>query len=342
MPWIGSGPRRTRASGGSTESRRPGRAGSPALRLRIARDAAVAAPSDGFPPRCLRALAGLRRSSGVPSRTRTRGAPIRAPVIAALLIGAFAFGVSLLTLVSGFGLGTLLMPAFALFLPVQLAVASTALVHAANNLLKAGLLVGRARRDVLLRFGLPAIATAFVGAALLGRLSAQAPLASWTFLGRQATLTPVKCVMGLLIVGFGAFELAPLRRPLRASTRWLPLGGALSGFFGGLSGHQGALRAIFLSPVGLSAGEFAATQACLALLVDVARIGVYGVDLATGDATAADSALPWRLVAAASVGALAGALLGARWLPRVSVAGLHQITGALLLTVGIALAVGIA
>jgi len=263
-------------------------------------------------------------------------------VTAALAISAVAFGVSLLTLFSGFGLGTLLMPAFALFLPVQLAVASTALVHAANNLFKAGLLFGRARRDVLLRFGLPAVASAFVGAALLNRLAEQTPFARFALLGHEAVLTPVKCVMGSLIVGFGVIELVPLRRRPRDAARWLPVGGALSGFFGGLSGHQGALRAIFLSPLGLSASEFAATQACLALLVDVARIAVYGAALAGGGAKAPGEALPVGLVAVATVCACTGALLGARWLPRVGVAGLHQITGALLLIVGAALALGIA
>ena len=57
---------------------------------------------------------------------------------AAIVIGLVAFGVSLLTLFSGFGLGTLLLPAFAVFFPIEVAVASTAIVHAANNLFKAG------------------------------------------------------------------------------------------------------------------------------------------------------------------------------------------------------------
>lgn len=48
--------------------------------------------------------------------------------------------VSGLTLFSGFGLGTLLMPAFAIFFPIEIAVAMTAFVHLANNLFKLGLL----------------------------------------------------------------------------------------------------------------------------------------------------------------------------------------------------------
>ncbi|TMA50932.1 MAG: sulfite exporter TauE/SafE family protein, partial [Deltaproteobacteria bacterium] len=58
------------------------------------------------------------------------------------LVAGVALFVSALTLFSGFGLGKLLMPAFALFLPVPVAVSATAVVHFANNLFKL-VLVGR-------------------------------------------------------------------------------------------------------------------------------------------------------------------------------------------------------
>ena len=45
-----------------------------------------------------------------------------------------------LTLFSGFGLGTLLLPVFALFFPVEVAIAATAVVHFLNNLFKLSLL----------------------------------------------------------------------------------------------------------------------------------------------------------------------------------------------------------
>ena len=47
-----------------------------------------------------------------------------------------AFVVAGLTLFSGFGLGAVLMPAFAVFFPVEVAVAATAVVHLANNIFK--------------------------------------------------------------------------------------------------------------------------------------------------------------------------------------------------------------
>jgi len=45
-----------------------------------------------------------------------------------------AFLVSGLTRYSGFGLGALLMPVFALFFRAEVAVAATAIVHGANNI----------------------------------------------------------------------------------------------------------------------------------------------------------------------------------------------------------------
>ena len=43
-----------------------------------------------------------------------------------VIVCSSALVIALLTLFSGFGLGTLLMPAFALFFPVEVAVAATA------------------------------------------------------------------------------------------------------------------------------------------------------------------------------------------------------------------------
>ena len=51
-----------------------------------------------------------------------------------LTVMAAALAVAALTLFSGFGIGTLLMPVFAIFFPIEAAVAMTAVVHLSNNL----------------------------------------------------------------------------------------------------------------------------------------------------------------------------------------------------------------
>lgn len=73
-----------------------------------------------------------------------------------ILIGFAALLASGLTLLSGFGQGTALMPVFALFFPLQLAIAATAVVHFANNLFKLGLMAQQTDWSVVVKFSLPA------------------------------------------------------------------------------------------------------------------------------------------------------------------------------------------
>src|SRR5512142_1070008 len=94
-----------------------------------------------------------------------------------------AFVVSGLTLFSGFGLGTLLLPVMALFFPIDAAIALTAVVHCLNNLLNFALLGRHADKATVLRFGLPAILAALAGARLLLWLSHLQPLLAYQFLG---------------------------------------------------------------------------------------------------------------------------------------------------------------
>lgn len=51
-----------------------------------------------------------------------------------IVIAIVAFFASGLTFFSGFGLGTLLLPAFALFFPIEIAISLTAIVHFLNNI----------------------------------------------------------------------------------------------------------------------------------------------------------------------------------------------------------------
>ena len=113
---------------------------------------------------------------------------------------------------------------------------------------------------IVLRFGVFAILASFLGALLLLWSSGMEPLLTFHVLGRAAYVTPVKLLVGGLLLIFGLAELFPQARGLSFSPRYLPLGGALSGFFGGLSGMQGALRSAFLVRASLSKEAFIATE----------------------------------------------------------------------------------
>jgi uncharacterized membrane protein YfcA len=259
-------------------------------------------------------------------------------LLSLLLVGAAAMAVSALTLFSGFGLGTLLLPAFALLLPIKAAVAATAVVHLLNNLFKLSLLGKQVDGRLLRVFGLPALAAAFPGAWLLTVIP-DTRWRTWSLGAQSFAITPLGLLMGGLILAFALFELAPGLQRFRFAPRWLPAGGVLSGFFGGLSGHQGALRAAFLSPLGLKPAVFAATQAAIACLVDVARLLLYGLAV-LGGGTLLATREHWPLIAVATVCAFAGAWVGTRLLPRVTVGFVRGLTGVLLVIVGLGLALG--
>lgn len=257
-------------------------------------------------------------------------------ITAALMLAAFA--VAFFTLFTGFGLGTLLLPAFALVLAPMAAVAATAVVHGLNNLFKLALLFGEVDRRVLVRFGVPAVIAAIPGAWLLSRLASATASIPWSLGPIEGAVTPVKFSLGALILFFAWVELSAFAKRLNIDPRWLPLGGLVSGFFGGLSGHQGAFRAAFLGPLGLSPGAWAGTQAAIAVLVDLTRLLVYGSVLAaTGWRTAGDPGL----IAAVTVAAFVGSFTARKFLHKTTVGGIRTATGVLLLLVGSLLATGI-
>lgn len=241
-----------------------------------------------------------------------------------------------LTLFSGFGLGTLLLPAFAVFFPVELAVAMTAVVHFLNNLFKLALLGRHAERRTVIAFGVPAVLAALAGAALLGWLAGLPPLWSWGSGPTARAVTPVRAAIALLMLAFAALELSPRFDRLAFPPRWIPVGGALSGFLGGLSGHQGALRSAFLVRAGLAKEAFIATGVACACLVDVTRLAVYARHLgATG---LGDHA---TLVAAATLAAFAGAFAGTRLVRKVTLRGVRLAVGAMLIAVALGIGAGV-
>ncbi len=255
------------------------------------------------------------------------------------LITLTALFVSGLTLFSGFGLGTLLMPAFAVFFPIPVAVAATAVVHLANNLFKVALVGRQADWRVVARFSIPAALAAIFGAGALVGVAGLEPITSYEWVGRTFEITPVKLVIGSLIAVFACLELSPAFAALAVPPKYLPLGGLLSGFFGGLSGNQGAFRSAFLIKSGLGKEAFIATGVVSAVIVDCARLTVYGVSyFATSFETLPPEIV--GLVVSACLAAFAGAFIGSRLLKKVTLRGLQVVVALCMIGVGAGLAAG--
>ncbi len=258
-----------------------------------------------------------------------------------ILVATASLGVSALTLYSGFGLGTLLLPVFALFFPVEAAVAATAVVHGANNAFKLAVVGRHADWGLFISFGVPAVCFSFLGAGTLGFVAHMGEIATYSIGAHTATVTPIKLVLGALMLFFALFELLPRLRRIAFPRKYLFLGGMLSGFFGGLSGHQGALRSAFLAKVGISTEAFVGTNAVIGFMVDAARILVYTALFLTAADALAVGAQQLPLILIAILSAFSGVLLGRRYLHKITMKTVQTIVGALLAGIALALASGV-
>lgn len=251
------------------------------------------------------------------------------------IISVVAMAASLLTLFSGFGLGTLLMPIVALFFSIEVAITITAIVHFANNGFKVFLVGKHANLSVILKFGLPAVFFALLGALLLTNMSNTNELVTYHLLSHEFTTSMMKVVVGVLILLLVAVELMPFFKSLSIDKKYLPFGGALSGFLGGFSGHQGAFRSMFLLKLGLSKEQFVATGVILAVLVDINRLAVYGWYFGSTQTT-----VNWWLVASACISAFVGAYFGKKLLNKVTIDNVQKFVSVLLIFIGLGLMTG--
>lgn len=262
-----------------------------------------------------------------------------------IIIPLVSAAVAALTLVSGFGLGTLLLPAFAIFFPIEIAIAATGVVHFVNNLFRLAIVGRWADRDVVLRFGIPAVIAAFIGAALMTVMAGIPALHTYRLGPLPAEITWLKLVITALLVSFAALELWPKYQQISFPRQALPIGGALSGFFGGISGMQGALRAPFLLRAGLKEKGYVGTANVISTIVDLARLLVYAIGFAWLTRKGGYEALgEWRtlwLVAAACLAGFLGSYFGAKVVKKVTLRAIRYLVAALLFVAAAALGAGI-
>lgn len=252
-----------------------------------------------------------------------------------LLISIVAFLVAILTFFSGFGLGTLLTPIMMIFFPVEVAIALTGVVHFSNNLFKLVLVGKNFNKEVVLRFGIPAVLFAFIGAMLLIQIPNMQPIYSYQLFEKTFEVFPMKLIVAVFMLFFAVIDLIPFFNNLQFDKNKLPIGGALSGFFGGLTGAQGALRSAFLIRAGLSKESFIATTVVISSFVDFTRLGVYSTRILNLDLK---ENLP--LLICATLSAMTGAFIGNKLLKKVTLKFLQISVATLLIIISIGLGLG--
>jgi hypothetical protein len=192
--------------------------------------------------------------------------------------------------VVGFGIGSLLTPVLATRLGMTVAVAAVAIPHALATGVRCWRLRRAIDREVFVRFGVLSAVGGLIGALLYTRLGV-------------AALTRVLGGLLLLTATAGITEWSSRWTP-RGATVWLL--GMGSGFFGGIAGNQGGLRAAALTAFRLAPAVFVATATASGLMVDLARVPIYL-------RRAGDDLLPLAVpIATASAGVLIGTVTGER------------------------------
>jgi hypothetical protein len=230
-----------------------------------------------------------------------------------------AFLAAVLTLMTGFGLGTILTPVFLLFYDVKIAILIVAIVHLLNNLTKASIF----RRDIdftlLKRFGIVTLIGAFAGSLLQGAIDS----------------AHVKIVLGIALIFLGIKEISGFSEKMRLPRRIDFMGGFLSGLLGGLVGNQGAVRSAYLLNYPLSKETFIATAAVIASIVDITRIPAYAI---TGKERLIAN---YHIIIITTLSALIGTFTGKRLMKKLSLENFKLYVAGSIILIGLLLAVKI-
>ncbi len=135
---------------------------------------------------------------------------------------------------------------------------------------------------------------------------------------------------------FAVIDLIPYFNNLQFNKNKLPIGGALSGFFGGLTGSQGALRSAFLIRAGLSKEVFIATTVVISCFVDITRLSIYATRIVNLDLKENISVL-----ISATLSAIAGAFIGNKLFKKVTFRFVKIVVAISLLIISLGLGLGL-
>lgn len=86
-----------------------------------------------------------------------------------------------------------------------MALAATAIVHPANNIFKVALVGRKADLGIVLKFALPAVSAAMLGALLSNYMAAAQPIAAYVLGGRTCSITAMTLVIAFLSMVFAFF-----------------------------------------------------------------------------------------------------------------------------------------
>jgi uncharacterized membrane protein YfcA len=137
-------------------------------------------------------------------------------------------------------------------------------------------------------------------------------------LQNEVPQNPLLVIIGLFLIFLPILTVSEKWTGYRIPEANDRIGGFGSGFMGGLSGHQGALRAMFLTRRLPDKMAYAATASILALCVDLSRIPVYLIF--RPEELLAHSQITLVLV----ISAIIGVRVGKKWLKALKSTSIHN------------------
>lgn len=176
-----------------------------------------------------------------------------------ILITLIVFGSSFFGTIVGFGTSMILEPILFLQLTEPASFLISGVLHFANGLYRTFVFRKHLCWDLIASFALPGALAAALGSMLLVEI-------------------PIELfvrILGVFLIGYVVFLLIKPRFTVPQTKASAVAGGLTAGFFAGLFGVRGALRAVFLSSYDLEKEAYMGTSAAIALTVDAVRLLVY-------------------------------------------------------------------
>ena len=187
--------------------------------------------------------------------------------------------------ITGFGTSTISIPILLNFYSLQETILFVGLIHFAGTIWKMVLFRKGFQTDFFVSFGIPAIIASYIGAQTLFRIPA----------GLASKLLGAFLIVYVFVILLWSDRILKKNRVTNAS------GGILSGFFAGIFGMGGAIRAVFLSAYNLPKTVYLFTTNSIAFSIDAVRLSTYlttGLQLPTVLWISLIIALPFSLAGA--------------------------------------------
>ena len=231
-------------------------------------------------------------------------------------ISVLTFLAAILGTITGFGISTVMVPVVLLFLPLPETLLLVGVIHWFGDIWKMYFFKKGIDWKLLIYFGIPGVVAAFIGASLVLTLPERL----------------LSQFVGAILIAYVIYLLLKPSFRLKKSPLAAGLGGAGSGFLGGLTGvGGGALRAIVLTAFNVPKSTYIFTSGLLGAVIDASRITTYFVG-----GTRINTNLSWGLLAFIPA-SLAGAWVAKKVVDKIPQGVFRNLIAVFLFVLGIVL-----